>query len=170
MQKKLVSYFIVVIVPKQSLCQPLFMYSRKCILCTCSSILLVQMQQCLCKKIKKKLKNKKQKKTGKSMFAISGCYKATSALVIYTLCNMKYCVFSLIVISSNQQLLVVTCSYQQLLVVACSYQYQLLVVTVVTGYASGQCQLLVVTCSYWQLLVVKGSWQQLLVVVSSYWQ
>ena len=41
MQKKLISYFIVVIVPKQSLCQPLFMYSRKCILCTCSSILLV---------------------------------------------------------------------------------------------------------------------------------
>ena len=41
MQKKLMSYFIVVIVPKQSLCQPLFMYSRKCIWCTCSSILLV---------------------------------------------------------------------------------------------------------------------------------
>ena len=41
MHKKLISYFIVVIVPKQSLCQPLFMYSRKCILCTCSSILLV---------------------------------------------------------------------------------------------------------------------------------
>ena len=39
MQKKLISYFIVVIVPKQSLCQPLFMYSRKCILCTRSSIL-----------------------------------------------------------------------------------------------------------------------------------
>ena len=39
-KKKLISYFIVVIVPKQSLCQPLFMYSRKCILCTCSSILL----------------------------------------------------------------------------------------------------------------------------------
>ena len=37
----LISYFIVVIVPKQSLYQPLFMYSRKCILCTCSSILLV---------------------------------------------------------------------------------------------------------------------------------
>ena len=48
------SYFIVVIVPKQSLCQPLFMYGRKCILCTCSSILLVQMQQCLSKKIKEK--------------------------------------------------------------------------------------------------------------------
>ena len=43
MQKKLISYFILVIVPKQSLCQPLFMYSRKCILCTCSSILLVKM-------------------------------------------------------------------------------------------------------------------------------
>ena len=41
MQKKLMSYFIVVIVPKQSLCQPLFMYVRKCILCTCGSILLV---------------------------------------------------------------------------------------------------------------------------------
>ena len=41
MQKKLISYFMVVIVPKQSLYQPLFMYSRKCILCTCSSILLV---------------------------------------------------------------------------------------------------------------------------------
>ena len=33
--QKLISYFIVVIVPKQSLYQPLFMYSRKCILCTC---------------------------------------------------------------------------------------------------------------------------------------
>ena len=40
-KKKKNSYFIVVIVPKQSLCQPLFMYSRKCILCICSSILLV---------------------------------------------------------------------------------------------------------------------------------
>ena len=28
MQKKLISYLILVIVPKQSLCQPLFMYSR----------------------------------------------------------------------------------------------------------------------------------------------
>ena len=41
MQKKLMSYFIVVIVPKQALCQALFMYCRKCILCTRSSILLV---------------------------------------------------------------------------------------------------------------------------------
>ena len=39
--------------------------------------------------------------TRKSMFAISGCYKATTAPVIYTLCNMWYCVFSLIVSSSN---------------------------------------------------------------------
>ena len=40
-KKKLISYFIVVIVAKQSLYQPLFMYSRKCNLCTCSSSLLV---------------------------------------------------------------------------------------------------------------------------------
>ena len=92
--------------------------------------------------------------TRKSMFAISCCNKATSAPVIYTLCNMQYCVFSLIVSSSNQQLLVVTCSYQQLLEVASSYQYQLLVVT--SSY--WLCQwLLLVASSYLQLLVVTSS-------------
>ena len=41
MQKNLYPIFIVVIVPKHSLYQPLFMYSRKCILCACRSGLLV---------------------------------------------------------------------------------------------------------------------------------
>ena len=92
--------------------------------------------------------------TRKSMFAISCCNKATSAPVIYTLCNMEYCVFSLIVSSSNQQLLVVTFSYQQLLVVASSYQYQLLVVTI----SYWLCQwLLLVASSYLQLLIVTSS-------------
>ena len=40
-EKNLYPIFIVVIVPKQSLYQPLIMHSRKCILCTCSSSLLV---------------------------------------------------------------------------------------------------------------------------------
>ena len=43
MKKKLISYFVEEIVPKQSLCHPLFMYSRESILRTCSSILLVLM-------------------------------------------------------------------------------------------------------------------------------
>ena len=86
--------------------------------------------------------------------------KATSAPIIYTLCIMQYCVFSLIASGSYQQLLVVTSSYQQLLVVTSSYQ-QLLVVT------SSYWQLLVVTSSYQQLLVVTGSYQQLVVVTSN---
>ena len=60
MQKKLMSYFIVVIVPKHSLCQPLFMFSRKCILCTCSSIFIGIYVVVLVQKIKEKKKEKKE--------------------------------------------------------------------------------------------------------------
>ena len=54
MQKKLISYFIVVIVPKQSLYQPLFMYSRSAF---CVLVVVVYWYRCsiaCLKKIKKK--------------------------------------------------------------------------------------------------------------------